>query len=105
VIAIDTSETKRKMCIDSLGCSAFIDFKTCPDIPAEVKRLTGRGAHALIVTGGTPAAYANWWQLLRIGGRLVVVGLPPKGTTIAGADPTIMYFEGLKDSARSDCLS
>jgi propanol-preferring alcohol dehydrogenase len=89
VIGIDTSEGKRQLCMD-LGCEAFIDFRETQDIPAEVKRITGRGAHCVLVTGGTPAAYANWWLLLRFGGRLVVVGLPPRGSTIAGAEPVTL---------------
>ena len=67
------------MCLDTLGCEAFIDFKDVSSIPEEVKRITGSGAHALIVTGGTKAAYANWTDILRIGGTLVCVGLPPRG--------------------------
>jgi D-arabinose 1-dehydrogenase-like Zn-dependent alcohol dehydrogenase len=63
------------MCIKELGCEAFIDFRECKDIAAEVMRLTGRGAHAMIVTGGTKASYEGWATLLRVGGTLVCVGL------------------------------
>jgi propanol-preferring alcohol dehydrogenase len=59
VIGIDTSEEKRKLCLE-LGCEEFIDFRECKDIAAEVNRITGRGAHAVIVTGGTAAAYKGW---------------------------------------------
>ena len=50
VIGIDTTEAKRKLCLEQLGCHSFIDFRECKDIPAEIKKITGRGAHALIVT-------------------------------------------------------
>ncbi|KAL8277307.1 hypothetical protein RQP46_010260 [Phenoliferia psychrophenolica] len=99
VIGIDTSEAKRVLCLQTLGCEAFIDFATCSDIPKEVMRITGRGAHASIITGGTPGAYANWWENLRTGGTMVVVGLPPRGTTIAGADPIVMVLKSLRIQA------
>lgn len=78
------------MCLEQLKCDAFIDFRETKDIPAEVKRITGHGAHAVIVTGGTKSAYEGWHDLLRIGGVLVVVGLPPKGTCVIGADPILL---------------
>ena len=69
-IGIDTTEAKRALCMDVLKCDAFIDFASTKDIPAEVMRITGRGAHASIITGGTASAYANWWENLRVGGTM-----------------------------------
>ncbi|KAM0750759.1 GroES-like protein [Meredithblackwellia eburnea MCA 4105] len=86
LIAVDTGVEKEEMCLE-LGAEAFIDFKKCADVEAEVKRLTGGGAHAVIVTGGTAAAYKSATMLLRKGGVQVCVGLPPVGAAIAGADP------------------
>ena len=70
MIAIDTSEAKRVLCLQTLKCEEFIDFATCESIPAEVMRITGRGAHASIITGGTASAYFNWWENLRVGGTM-----------------------------------
>ncbi|KAL8291535.1 hypothetical protein RQP46_002513 [Phenoliferia psychrophenolica] len=95
VIAIDTSEAKRDLCLNKLGCEAFIDFGECKDIPAEVMRITGRGAHGIIVTGANQAAYSGWVEMLRVGGTVVCVGLPPKGTVIVGADPIDMVMKSL----------
>ena len=66
------------MCL-SLGAEAFVDFKTCPDVAAEVKRITGGGAHGVVVTGGTASAYSSAPHFLRKGGVQVCVGLPPGG--------------------------
>ncbi|KAL8278865.1 hypothetical protein RQP46_008736 [Phenoliferia psychrophenolica] len=91
ILAIDTSDEKREMCL-SLGAEAFIDFKTCPDVAEEVKRITGGGAHGVIVTGGTASAYASAPYFLRKGGVQVCVGLPPVGTAMAGMDPFFLIF-------------
>lgn len=46
----DGGEEKRKLCL-SLGADHWIDFTTCQDITAEIKRVTdGKGAHATVVT-------------------------------------------------------
>lgn len=55
VLAIDTSEEKRKMCLE-LGAEAFIDFKTCEDVTAEVSgalgaRLRGAGLSPPLCAG------------------------------------------------------
>lgn len=55
IIAIDTGDEKKELCME-MGAEAFVDFKTCDDTVAEVMKLTGgKGAHAVIVTGGTAA--------------------------------------------------
>ncbi|OAL32977.1 hypothetical protein AYO22_00062 [Fonsecaea multimorphosa] len=78
VIAIDTGESKREMCI-KLGAAVFLDFKT-NSIEEEVMRLTnGFGAHATIVTVGSDTAYDQALKLLRNLGTLVCIGLPKSG--------------------------
>lgn len=46
VIAIDGGDQKKELC-KKLGAEEFIDFTTAKDIPAEVMRITGYGAHGL----------------------------------------------------------
>ena len=72
------------MCL-SLGAEAFVDFKTCPDVAAEVKRITGGGAHGVVVTGGTASAYESAPQFLRKGGVQVCVGPPQVRRTFAAS--------------------
>lgn len=86
MIGIDTGADKESLVL-GLGAEAFIDFKTCTDVAAEVHRITGGGAHAVVVTGGTASAYASAPALLRVKGVQVCVGLPTAGTAIAGGDP------------------
>ena len=51
VIAIDTGDEKRKMCLDQLGSQSFVDFGTSKDVVQDVKDATedGLGPHAVIL--------------------------------------------------------
>ncbi|KIY64550.1 GroES-like protein [Cylindrobasidium torrendii FP15055 ss-10] len=76
VIAIDSGEEKKKLCLD-LGADAWIDFKETKDIVAAVKAATGgEGAHSAIVTTAHPSGYTQAVDYLRGGGTLMAVGLP-----------------------------
>ncbi|KAI9876905.1 MAG: hypothetical protein M1823_007192, partial [Watsoniomyces obsoletus] len=94
VIAIDGGDEKRELC-KKLGAEEFIDFKETKDIPAEVMRITGHGAHGVLVTAATKEAYAQAPMLLRPQGTMVAVGLPPDPTIVAGAPPILMCLRGL----------
>ncbi|KAK4058622.1 hypothetical protein OIO90_000066 [Microbotryomycetes sp. JL221] len=94
VIAIDTGADKQKLCME-LGAEKFIDFKTSEDVVKEVFAITGSGAHAVICTGGTAAAYKTAPLFLRKGGWMVGIGLPAAGTAIAGTDPLHLIFHKL----------
>ncbi len=71
VIAIDGGEDKAKLC-KSLGAEVFIDFQTCKDPVAEVKKITTYGAHGVIVTAATKGGYATAPYMLRPGGTVAV---------------------------------
>ncbi|CEL54281.1 alcohol dehydrogenase [Rhizoctonia solani AG-1 IB] len=77
VIALDTGDEKKKLC-STLGAESFIDFKSSPDVIAEIKKVAdGLGPHAAIVASASSAGYDQALQYLRPGGTLVAVGLPP----------------------------
>lgn len=92
VIAIDGGDAKKDLC-KKLGAEVFIDFQQVKDIPAEVMKITGFGAHAVLVTAATKEAYASAPALLRPNGTVVVVGLPKDPSVIAGAPPIMMVSE------------
>ncbi|CAJ0551352.1 Ff.00g112820.m01.CDS01 [Fusarium sp. VM40] len=95
VIAIDGGDEKRDLCL-RLGAEVFIDFKTTNDIPAEVMKITKYGAHGVIVTAATRAAYESAPNFLRPNGTVVAVGLPQDPTIIAGAPPIAVALRRLK---------
>lgn len=75
VIAVDTGEAKRKLCM-SLGAKAFVDFLK-EDVEMNVKELTGgECAHGIVVVPGGQKAYTLAPKLIRNRGVIVCVGLP-----------------------------
>jgi propanol-preferring alcohol dehydrogenase len=112
VIAIDGGEEKRSLCLDTLGAEAFVDFTKVKDVAAEVIRLTdGKGAHGIFVTAGNKAAYESAPQMVRVGGRVMCIGLgellllmkesltdqaiAPSGSATVGAEPGWFIFKNL----------
>lgn len=75
VIGIDGGEEKRALCT-KLGCEAFVDFLTTKDVVEEVIKITdGKGAHGVFVTATSPAAYESAPKMVRVGGRVMCIGL------------------------------
>ncbi|KAH7127337.1 chaperonin 10-like protein [Dactylonectria macrodidyma] len=96
VIAIDGGEAKRDLCM-KLGANDYVDFTKNNDIIAEVLRITeGAGAQAVFVTASNAAAYRDLPGMLRIGGVVMCIGIPPPGTADAGGDPLVLIGKNLK---------
>jgi propanol-preferring alcohol dehydrogenase len=73
VIAIDTGTEKLKLAKD-LGASFCLDFKS-DDVVARVLAETG-GVHASICTAVSKSSFEQSYQVIRRGGKCVLVGLP-----------------------------
>jgi len=90
VIAVDTGEEKRKLCL-SLGADEWLDFKETSDIVGAIKKLTdGEGAHSAVVTAASSSGYQQAIEYLRSGGTLMAVGLPGKATLDASIFFTVL---------------
>ncbi|KAI1328902.1 alcohol dehydrogenase-like protein [Xylariaceae sp. FL0255] len=76
VVGIDT--TTKKESVLAGGAEYFIDHTKFDDttIGAEVKKLTGLGAKAVICCTASNKAYGQCISMLRFGGTLVCVGIP-----------------------------
>ncbi|KAH7161744.1 chaperonin 10-like protein [Dactylonectria macrodidyma] len=94
IIAIDGGDAKRDLCKE-LGAEVFIDFQTTKDLTAEIMKITTHGAHGVIVTAATRAAYESAPSFLRPNGTVVAVGLPQDPTIIAGATPLVVALRRL----------
>ncbi len=75
VLGIDAGDNKKQF-IESMGAQ-YLDFTKSSDLVADVVSITNGGAHAAVVTSGHPAAFNHAADVLRIGGALCMVGIPP----------------------------
>ena len=75
VIAVDGGSEKEEMC-KKIGADHFVDFMKVKDVAADVVKIAdGLGAHGLIVTASTGAAYAGGLGMLRTSGVFMCIGL------------------------------
>ncbi|THU98684.1 NAD(P)-binding protein [Dendrothele bispora CBS 962.96] len=76
VIAIDTGEQKKELCL-KLGAEKWVDFMESPDIIKDVQAAAdGLGPHAAIVAAGHPLPFNQALSYLRSTGTLVAAGMP-----------------------------
>ncbi|KAJ6605471.1 chaperonin 10-like protein [Mycena vulgaris] len=81
VIAIDTGDVKRDLCL-KLGAEKWIDFKKSADLVKDVKDASGgQGPQAAVVAAANPGPLDQAVMYLRPKGTLVAVGLP-SGTPV-----------------------
>ncbi|PLB55604.1 alcohol dehydrogenase [Aspergillus steynii IBT 23096] len=92
VIGVDAGD-KREFVL-FLGANEFIDF-TSTDPTQRVHEITGLGAHAVVVTAGSAKAFAHACEMLRVGGTLSCVGIPPGRPALETPIATIV-IKGLK---------
>jgi propanol-preferring alcohol dehydrogenase len=75
VVALDVTGDKLELA-RSLGADAVVNAKQ-PNAAAEVVKLTGGGAHGVLVTAVSPAAFTQAIEMVRRKGTVSLVGLPP----------------------------
>ena len=104
VVGIDTGKEKEHL-VKSLGAEAFIDFETCSDVIAEVKRLTNGGPHAVIVIAASAKPYEDALKMCRTKGTVVAVGLPSNTVIGANVFDTVVRNLTVKGSYVYICFS
>lgn len=93
VIGVDTGPGRKEF-VHGIGAQHFIDFAT-EDPVKKVQEITGLGAHAVVVTAGNAKAFAHVCDMLRVGGTLSCVGLPPGRACLEIPIPTLV-IKGLR---------
>jgi propanol-preferring alcohol dehydrogenase len=88
VVALDVSAAKLDLARSS-GADIIVNARDV-DAADQVVRLTQGGAHGIVVTAPSPAAFAQAIGMARRKGTLVLIGLPP------GAFPTPIFDVVLK---------
>ncbi|KAK4579945.1 hypothetical protein LTR86_000147 [Recurvomyces mirabilis] len=93
VIGVDTGAEKDDL-VRSFGAD-FIDFMVTSNVVKEVQERTSGGAHAVIVSAASSAAFAQAASMLRVGGTLCLIGIPPGGGKIETSMAEIV-IKGIK---------
>lgn len=75
VVAVDTGDAKRELAT-SLGAEYFFDFIT-DNVVEDIKATTG-GVHGSVCTAVSKAGFRQSYDVVRRGGKCVLVGLPPE---------------------------
>jgi propanol-preferring alcohol dehydrogenase len=75
VAALDVTDEKLALA-RSLGADATVNAKA-PDAAQQIVKQTGGGAHGVLVTAVSPAAFAQALHMVRRKGTVSLVGLPP----------------------------
>lgn len=95
VIVIDGGSEKEALSKE-IGAEHFIDLTQVQDVEKKVVELSGgKGAHGVFVTATSARAYKSAPMMCRVGGKVMCIGIPPAGTTIAGADPGWLIFKNI----------
>ncbi|KAL2012276.1 hypothetical protein VTN00DRAFT_4994 [Thermoascus crustaceus] len=94
VIGVDKGAEKRDFVL-SLGAKEFIDIGQTEDPAERVQEITGGGANAVVVTAGNAKAFTHACDMLRVGGTLSCVGIPPGRPFIETPISTIV-IKGLR---------
>lgn len=81
VVAVDVADDKLELA-RQCGADHTINAATTQAYK-EIKKLTGGGAHIVMVTSGSKAAYETALRSLRRGGALAVVGMAPEPISVS----------------------
>lgn len=78
VIAIDTGDEKKKMCLEQLGANSFVDFATSKNVVKDVQAATedGLGPHAVLLVAVNEKPFQQAAEYVRPRGSVVCIGLP-----------------------------
>ena len=82
IVAVDMRPDKLELA-ERLGATATVQAKPTADTARRVRHATGGGADYAFEAIGREETIREAWDSVRPGGTAVVLGIPPKGTTVA----------------------
>lgn len=97
VVGIDVNDEVLES-VTKLGADAVVNSKTNPNAVEEVKKITGKGAHASAVFAAAPQAYTAAVEYLRVGGLLMVIGISTEDLKVSTFDLTTGRYRIKADS-------
>ena len=104
IIAIDLLDTKLEMA-KKMGATHVINAKTCPDVPAEIKKIVGeKGADVIVETTGSARVIEQAYGLTHPDGKTILVGVPNKNDKVTIYTLPIHFNQILKGSHGGDSV-
>lgn len=96
VVGIDINDEVLES-VKRLGADATVNSRNAGAME-EVKKITGKGAHAAAVFAAAPQAYASAPETLRTGGLLMVIGISTEDLKVSTFDLTTGRYRIKSDS-------
>ncbi|TPX07218.1 uncharacterized protein E0L32_010812 [Thyridium curvatum] len=97
VVGIDVADKNLEE-TRKLGADAVFNSRTTADYDAQIKALTGGGVHAAVVYTDVAAAFNNAPRVIRLGGALMVIGIPKENIQLSAMDLVLGRYRVLADS-------
>ncbi|EKG10608.1 Alcohol dehydrogenase superfamily zinc-containing [Macrophomina phaseolina MS6] len=94
VIGVDGGSAKGEF-VKSIGAREYVNFEATPNVVERVREMTHGGAKAAIVATANAKAFAQGAGMLKVGGTLSCVGIPPGKSFIETPISTIV-IKGLR---------
>jgi len=100
VIAIDTGDEKRDMCLNQLGAQSYVDFAKSPNVVKDVQAATedGLGPHAVLLLAVNEKPFQQAAEYVRPRGSVVCIGLPAGAYLKAPVFQTVVKMISIKGS-------
>lgn len=100
IIAIDTGDAKKKMCLEQLGAEHFIDFAKSKNVVKDVQAAThdGLGPHAVILVAVAEKPFQQAAEYVRPRGAVVCMGMPAGAYLKAPVFETVVKMIQIKGS-------
>lgn len=92
VVALDINDGALEVC-KKQGADAAFNSMTNKNYVEELKKLTAGGSHAAAVYSDADAAYAHAKDVLRLGGTLMMVGLPKNPVAVVPVELAIGLYK------------
>ena len=103
IVAVDV-HAHRLALAQELGATHTIDYKSCPDVVAAIRNLTGSGVRYAAETSALPAVLRQAIESLMPGGICTLLGSAPKGTDASFEMPFLQQGRSVRGVVQGDSV-
>ncbi len=103
IVAVDVHEHRLALA-QELGATHTIDYKSCPDVVAAIRAITGSGVRYAAETSALPAVLRQAIESLMPGGMCTLLGSAPKGTNASFEMPFLQQGRSVRGVVQGDSV-